>query len=85
MASCGQNCLVFSHTQQDQQQNQEFILPPLLVRTVNNLCITCRNNTSEYSHHFCYRCALPNTQEFLYHHTRCRNRPSPAGAAAEQQ
>lgn len=83
MSSCGQNCLIFSHTQQqDQQQDQEFMVPPLLVRTVHNLCITCAtNNTSEYSHHFCYRCALPNTREFLYHHTRC---PSPVGAAAEQ-
>ena len=67
MPTCGNNCLII------RQPVGNFPPPPVLVRTVHNGCIHCRNNVSEYGHLVCYSCANRNLNpvEFNYHHYRC--------------
>jgi len=66
MPSCGINCMIFDEPFGD-------IPPrPVLVRSVHRICEgNCGRSVSDYNHRFCYSCALPNSQEFLYHHRHC--------------
>lgn len=80
MSSCGSNCVINPVI----QYQQNFPLPPLLVRATHLICRSCNNiNVSEYGHTLCYRCATISSPEFLYHHSRCLPRPSAVGAAQE--
>jgi hypothetical protein len=83
MTSCGQNCVIFNNVQFVDEQGQNMPSPTLFIKSVNILCSNCGlTNISEDFHQFCYRCADHSTEEFAYHHARCRLMiPSPAGAA----
>ncbi len=65
MPSCGINCSVI------RQPIGNFPPPPPLVRSTHRECINCNRSVSDYSHNYCYSCALPNSIEYLYHHRMC--------------
>jgi hypothetical protein len=67
MPSCGPNCVIIRPTVGN------YPPPTLLVRQTRRRCLQCRYNpVSDYSHEFCYFCAPENTDEFIFHHIRCR-------------
>lgn len=66
MPSCGVNCSIIREFFGD------FLPRPVLVRSTHRICQGCGSrSTSEYDHRFCYFCAPPNSQEFIYHHRYC--------------
>lgn len=67
MPACSTDCIFFRPTVNN-------IPPPtVLVRTTHRVCsgVNCNQSVSDYDHNFCYRCAQPNSEEFIFHHSRC--------------
>ena len=60
---CCSNCVII-------RPSIEF--PPPLIGFTNKVCKNCGLNVSDYSHNFCYLCAIPNSVEYLYHHSKCK-------------
>jgi hypothetical protein len=74
MPSCGDNCRFFTlipNAAGIPFHDGIACITPFLVRQVQIICLSCDSNVSDNNHLYCYKCAIPNTIEFYYHHQRC--------------
>ncbi len=74
MPSCGNNCRFFTvipETAGAPLHDGLSCLEPILIRQTQRICQSCDRNVSDHEHSHCYKCAIPNTIEFYYHHQRC--------------
>lgn len=48
-----------------------IVRPLMLFRQTHVSCKNCMNSISDYSHIYCFSCAPIDSEEFIYHHSRC--------------
>lgn len=46
----------------------------MLIRQTHVSCRNCLNSISDYGHIYCNNCAPIDSEEFIYHHSRCIQR-----------